>query len=163
MPNELQLIPVIDIGFKILSGLLTLTIAGLALSIAYWQFKTARDNFRLALYQRRYDVYRGLMDLLASVANSDDDSTTALSKFHGATDQKRFLFKPDLVDYLREVSRNVLDRAQLIRRVDSSSPLPEEKRDVEIARLCELEAWFDKQIEEAQNRFKPYLGFYQKL
>ena len=148
----------VDLSFKISIGLLTLTIAGLSLGIAYRQFKTAHDNLRLSLYERRYKVYRGLMDLLGSVSDA-----SALGRFYKRTDQKRFLFKDDIVDYLREVREKVGEAQRLDLRIREMPHLTDDDRNALIERRVELDSWFDNQIEEAQMRFKPYLAFYQKL
>src|SRR5207249_4626928 len=51
---------------QILGSLLTPLIAGIAVYIAWQQKEAAEYNVKLDLFDRRYRVYRGLMDLLAA-------------------------------------------------------------------------------------------------
>jgi hypothetical protein len=152
----------VDLGFKISSGFLTLIIAAIVALIAYRQHKTSHDSLRLALYERRYKVYRGLMDFLSTVAEADVVSTEALFKFYADTDEKRFLFRKDVIDYLAEVRENAVSMRQIKRRIERSTT-PDITLDELFEKETELETWFSLQIEQAQDAFQPYLGFYHRL
>jgi hypothetical protein len=107
-------------GVQILGGMLTPVIAVVAVYIAWQQHKTARDKLKLDLFDRRYKVYRGLMDLFACVATEGTVSNEDLGKFYRETDQKRFLFDDDVCDYLTEVRKKVVELRQAHRLVTAA-------------------------------------------
>ncbi len=65
---------------EIFSGLLTPTIAIIAVYIAYQQLKTNRYRVRLNLYDKRFKVFRGLMDLLAHIMREGNVITKLYNK-----------------------------------------------------------------------------------
>ncbi len=148
---------------KILGGGLTPVIAISTVIIAYRQYRTSSDNLRLALFDRRYKVYRGVMDFLGSVVTDFSVKHEDLGKFYSETDQKRFVFGRDIQEYLKEIREKAVE----LRRINGRLSLDETSTDEVIGPLIEsageLEAWFANQVEEAQKRFEPYLGFYHKL
>jgi hypothetical protein len=153
----------VDCVLRLSSGLLTPVIAAIALYIAFQQYKTAHDKLRLDLYERRFRVYRGLMDLLAVIARDEPVSQEDLDNFYRETDQKRFLFKNELREYLTLVREKAVRLRQLKRNLDPTVSLPDDRRTRAIDEETELLGWFDKEFEEVETRFEPYLGFYQRL
>ncbi len=155
-------------GVQILGGLLTPVIAILAAYIAWQQYKTGRDKLKLDLFDRRYRVYRGLMDLLAAVASNETVSDEDLRKFYRETDQKRFLFGDDIRDYLTEVRQKAVKLRQANRLIaaahDSGGQNIHQGRLREGSDLqLDLMAWFEEQIEQAGRGFEKYLGFKKNL
>ena len=98
---------------NVFSACLAPVIAILAAYIAWRQYRTGCDRLRLDLYERRFRVYRGLMDLLASVLRDGSVSHEALGKYYYETDERRFLFHCDVTDYMQEVK----DKAVHLRQV----------------------------------------------
>jgi hypothetical protein len=153
---------------QILGGLLTPVVASLALYIAWQQHRTARDKVKLDLFDRRYRVYRGLMDLFAAVAADGTVSDEGLGKFYRKTDQKRFIFDADIRDYLDEVRQKVvkLRQAHRVLAGASTSGGPPVHHDFVMgasASQAELLSWFEDEIDRAGRKFEPYLGFKKQL
>jgi hypothetical protein len=71
------------------------------------------------------------------------------------------LFGKDIKDYLTEVREKISKLSQAQVRIDKLAEGPE--RDKAIEADVELLGWVDKQIEQAANRFKPYLAFAKNL
>jgi hypothetical protein len=142
-------------------AIFALIIGALGVQIAQQQHKTAAHNLRLSLYQRRYEVYRGLMDLFAVVFREVGITRNDLAAYHLATDQKRFLFKPDLVQWMKQVSDKALDLRHITRKISPEYQASEEALESLTRQEFELVQWFEKQADEAAKRFEPYLGFYQ--
>lgn len=65
---------------EVFSGLLQPTIAIIAVYIAYQQYKTGRDRVRLDLYDKRFMVFDGLMDLLAHIMREGNVITKLYNK-----------------------------------------------------------------------------------
>lgn len=154
-------------GVQILGGLLTPVIACLAVYIAWQQHKTSRDKLKLDLFDRRYKVYRGLMDLLGAVV-SGRVSNEDLGNFYRETDQKRFLFGEGICVYLTEVRQKVVKLRQAHRVLakvaeNHGDPIPQDTI-LEASRIeQELIPWLETQVEEAGQMFQGYLGFKKNL
>jgi hypothetical protein len=97
----------------------TLAIASFLAYIAWQQHKTARDKLKLDLYDRRYKVYRGLIDLLAAAVQEVRVPNDAFAKYFAATHEGRFLFGEDISHYLVEVREKIGRLRQAQHTVDS--------------------------------------------
>ena len=152
----------------VVQGLLTLVIGGIAIWIAYQQHKTARDKLKLDLFDRRYKVYRGLMDFLGAVNADGKPSRDAFGQFYRETDPKRFLFGDDVCDYLEEIREKAVELRQAIElgaaaRADKCRTISQERLMEASETERDLVGWFYKRVEEASQKFQPYLGFKKSL
>ena len=146
---------------SVVQAVATVMIAGAACYIAWRQHRTAEAKLRLDLFDRRFRVYRGLMDLLGDAVREPNISMDALGKFYLATDEKRFLFGKDIIEYLDEVKNKVVALRHAQREIEQ---LPEnQQRNAAIEADVNLLEWLEKQIGEAQFRFMKYLDFRRNL
>jgi hypothetical protein len=146
---------------KVLSGCLTPLIAILATYIAWQQYKTASDKLKLDLYDRRYRVYRGLLDFFAAAVREPRVPKEAFGTFFAVTHEGRFLFGKEIKDYLIEVREKISKLRQAQDRIDKLEEGTE--RDKAIETDVELLEWVDKQIDRAADKFKTYLAFANNL
>jgi hypothetical protein len=151
-----------------IGGLLTPVIALLAAYIAWQQYKTASGKLKLDLFERRYRVYRGLMDFLAAVVRDEQVTNESLGNFYRETDQKRFLFGDDICNYLKLIRENAVKLRQAHRLVVSvceerGHVASEQKQNEVVETELDLLAWFDNQVEQAGLLFEQYLGFKKNL
>jgi hypothetical protein len=145
-------------GVKVFSGLLAPVVALFAVSIAWRQYKMAKDKLKLDLFDRRYRVYRALMDLFTEISNKGTVTLADLGTFSRESDQKRFLFKDDLIEYITAVRQKALDLKRLDDTIEKGKE--EEARAKAIDEKLELERWFDAQIDGiAAQKFSEYLDF----
>jgi hypothetical protein len=73
---------------RVLAALLTPTIAVVTTYIAYQQYQTNRRQHRLALFEKRMEVFNSTMDLIASVmrdARVELDQLVAMLRENGIT------------------------------------------------------------------------------
>jgi hypothetical protein len=152
-----------NLSVEIIKIILTFVVAVAASYIAWRQHRTAADKFRLDLYDKRYRVYRGLIDLLSRIAADGSVPNGALDQFFRATDEKRFLFGPDVISYLKEVREKAVRLSNTRRLIEAGERITEGRHTAAIDESLELTQWFDKQGEEAQHKFYPYLSFTHKL
>ena len=138
---------------QILSGLLTPLIAILAGYIAWQQYRTARDKLKLDLYDRRFRVYRGLMDFLHAVIQEGSASRDALGKYYSETNEKKFLFDADVTDYMEEVRDKAVRLRQVGRKIENLPENQEQERSTAIDEDAELCQWFEEQAEERSTSF----------
>lgn len=147
---------------QILSGLLTPMIAILAGYIAWRQYQTARARLKLDLYERRFRVYRGLMDLVAAVVCDGGASRWALARYYSETNEKQFLFGPDVIEYMKTAREKAVRLRQVSRKIKNPPGQQEQAAAVEEEQE-QLLSWFDTQVDEAQAKFAKYLDFKTNL
>lgn len=144
-----------------LQGLLTPVIAGIAVYIAYQQYKTNRDKLRLDLYNKRYKVFDSLKTLLGHIAQQLNVKHEQVYEFKIATKEAAFLFEEDILTYLDNVSKKALDLWADHEKLENL-PVGEE-RSAKVDETSELFSWLMKQSEVAVDKFNKYLKFEQKL
>lgn len=148
---------------KLLYGALTPIIAILAAYIAWRQHQISRSKLKLDLYDRRFKVYRGLMDLFAAVLRDVKVSRADLANYYSQTNEKVFLFDSDIVAFMIQVREKAVELRQIKEKMehiteDGGNELNElSERDTELLR------WFDEQLNIAPRRFEKYLGFKENL
>ena len=148
-----------------IQGLGTLTVAGIVAYIAWQQHQTAQSKLRLDLFDRRYRIYRGLMNLFTAVEaekldNSEPGKERPLGKFDRVTDAKRFLLGDEVVQFLTEVRSKVVSHRSISRRVDSWQGEREGPRfDAVVKEESDLYQWIQEAQEKAAPLFAKYLGF----
>lgn len=139
----------------------TLAIASFVAYIAWQQYKTASDKLKLDLYDRRYKVYRGLMDFLGEGVREPRVPKEAFGKFFTTTHEGRFLFGDDIKGFLVQVREKIGELRHAQEKIDS---YPDGAERVAAINLdLELLRWVDKQIEQAAAKFEKYLAFKKNL
>jgi hypothetical protein len=143
---------------EIFSGLLTPTIAIIAVYIAYQQLKTNRDRVRLNLYDKRFKVFRGLMDLLAHIMREGNVTDEALYKFNADTNEARFIFDKEIPDYLQTIYEKAVDIQT--KNSELHEPNPQEEKRAQLAReVAEIKKWMYRQFKVSREMFGKYLKF----
>lgn len=137
----------------------TVVLAAFGGYIAYQQWQTAKAKVRLDLYERRFKVYRGVMDFLGAIARDAEVTHETLNAFYKETDEKRFLFNDDLKQWLKQLRQTAV-QLRLVGKKITALPA---NREVERLEACDEDAsllqWFDEQIEQAESKFERYLTF----
>jgi hypothetical protein len=142
-----------------LAAALTPTIALLGIYIAWRQHKTQRERLRLDLYDRRFRVYRALMDFLGIVLGGASVSVDAHRTFRLAIAEAAFLFEADILQYLDEVSKRALRFRELNERLRVNViPLGVDRATV-VNEETEQLKWLSGQVEAATKAFGHYLSF----
>ena len=85
-------------------GLLTPVIAGIAIYIAWQQWKTNRQKLKLDLYDRRLKVFERVREILAMMYTTVSDDKRLFELLSGTRDAE-FLFGVEIKDYIEEVYR----------------------------------------------------------
>ena len=153
--------PSVTIALQILQGLLTPVIAGIAVYIAWQQFKVNKRKLEFDQYERRLRVYQEVRSILTLVLRDFKPEFSDLQKFRAATAEADFLFKPEISTYLDEiVSRGwKLRSAHAEFRDLTQPPLPGYDHQKVVNAIQEQEKWFTEQLEvgAAKQKFKKYL------
>jgi hypothetical protein len=131
---------------KIFSALLTPVIAIVAVYIAWQQHRTNRNQFRLALLQRRLKVFDAAGELIGIVLTRARVEMADLQKFLWETRESDFLFGSDIRNYLRELYGKAADVHVL--------GTPEDAH-----RQGEVLKWFSGQGDQIKRVFGRYMTF----
>ena len=110
-----------SLSFELVKGLpavvVTLVIGGIAAYIAWRQFQVAAEQRRLAqaklkldLFQRRYEIFEHTWSMLSSMIQERPGQAKIEMDFDNARPRARFLFGPEVADYMAEISRRRIDQ-----------------------------------------------------
>jgi hypothetical protein len=153
----------IAVTLDILKGLLTPVIAGIAVYIAYQQFRVNRRKFEFDRYEQRVNVYREVRTLLIRVQRDFKPEISELQTFITATAEADFLFGPEIPAYIDEIVK----RGWTLRSANSQyrdftqpTPLGYDHNKI-VSEMHGQETWFTEQITTglAKERFRKYLNF----
>jgi hypothetical protein len=136
----------------------TLFLSVAVVTIALLQWRVADNKLRLDLFDRRYKVYDAARNFLASISRDASVTQSHLAEFNIGTSDAKFLFEPDVGEYLAEIRKRALHlrtTRELLKRPPAS--------DDELVGLAQAESdavlWLGDQITEMTKIFTPYLGF----
>ena len=134
---------------RVFSALLTPVIALLATYIAWQQHKTNRNQFRLALLDKRIKVFNAARELIATVLKKAKIDSDSLAKFLWETRESAFLFGPDITAYLDELYGKGADVFAF-----EGAGVEEDRKQRKEALL-----WFGRQGDELKVKFGKYMAF----
>src|SRR3954462_11983710 len=83
-----------------ITGTLTILLAAFAAMIAYFQWRTAHQRIVLDLFDRRVQVLEDIEEIIRNINRTTDVSNDDMRLFWKARAKARFLFGPDINDYL---------------------------------------------------------------
>ena len=126
-------------------------------SIAYQQWRVARNKLRLDLFDRRYKVYESTRKFLSVIFREARFEDSDLFTFFAGTSDAEFLFDSSVVKYLDQIRNRALDMRTHQKKYELM-PVGEERSKHIEAELIELN-WLTSQLREMSKVFVPYLGF----
>lgn len=147
---------------EIFSALLTPTIAIFLAWIAFNEYQTNKKQFRLALYNKRYEIFEALMDLFTTVLKEAKIDMKSLNIFYIKINKGYFLFGKDIHDYINIVKEKAICLQYLnimFSEMRLSAGQKSEKRDKYAKELEELLLWFADQDKTSREKFEKYLLF----
>jgi hypothetical protein len=137
-------------------------IAAIALYIAYQQWLTNSQKLKLDLFERRYLIYKNVMNIIRDVTSKANANYEHLSEFHNVTEGAEFLFGSDVNSYLEGLRLNLIKSAFLTQRYNShvSDKHPKENIQQINDETHLLRLWFDDQFSKCQKKFSKYLDLH---
>ena len=156
--------PILVIGFS------TIVIGICTLALAYRQWRISKDNLRLNLYEKRYEIYLKALKFVANISVNQKISLQDTLEFRRTTDQSKFLFEPEIQEYMDEIFN---ESGQYSATTRSLEPLQEKvqlgmeltsdqfrkKNELE-NKKTELLDYFEEQSRKVlTERFNKYLNF----
>jgi hypothetical protein len=134
-----------------LGAMLTPLIAIITVVILVLQYLLAARTWRLALYDKRYAVFRFTMEYISSVVQDTTMSADRLSRFLAQTRESEFLFHQEIHAFMKSLYSKGTDllTIEAERSDDERAKNAEKKR--------EILKWFGDQLAVATCRFGRYL------
>jgi hypothetical protein len=142
---------------KVIESFGMLIIAFIVAVVAILQLKINRDRLRLELYRKRFSIYEGLQAFLDKImirlVATDED----LREFRASTDEAVFLFKKDIIKYLKEIhDKGTKLYSYNCKHMDPNLPIPTKQEEEENTVICN---WLQRQLEDSKKKFSRYLKF----
>jgi len=150
---------IFSLNARILQALLTPLIAIIAVYIAYQQWKTNRDKFRLDMFDKRFKVFDGLLKLYIHINQNGNVSNEALVEFGSVYKEGQFLFDEDIKDLLNQSYKKAFKLHKFDRKIEKKGPaLVNNGQKLNDEINCIL-TWFRDQFMIVETRFDEYLRF----
>lgn len=88
---------------NISQGLLTPVIGGIAVYIAYQQWRTNKQKLKLDLYERRLFIYKETMKTIGQIIQNGKANYPDLNNFLFVSSEADFLFGTEIYSYIKEI------------------------------------------------------------
>lgn len=150
----------VDYFIRLLQGLLTPVIGGIATYIAWQQWQTNRQKLNLDRYDRRLRIYEEVRKILSIIARDAKASTEDLLKFRTAVSEADFLFGQEVVEYIDQLYKRGLNLWGLTQEYrDFTQEKPPAYDHVKVVKEMNEELkWLVSQFEPAKKLFGRYLN-----
>lgn len=149
-----------EVLVKILSGLLTPTIAIIAVYIAYQQYRINRNKLKLELYEKRYTMYLLIKDHVYKWCLWENVEIEDIREFNVRSNECKFLFDSDINDLISKIQQNSSELTALKSMLSKGIMIPksEKREDVE-KQQNSLFIWFNELYFNIEEHFVKYLDF----
>ena len=123
--------------------------------IAIQQWLTARNKFRLDLFDRRFPVFEEAMRLAIAIARKGICTDEQLREYAIASKGVRFLFDQQMEDYCRKLYNEAI--AVQVGKEKMEGLPPDNERVTSSEAWNKRVRWFNEQVDEMPIRFAPFL------
>ena len=124
--------------------------------IAWQQWQTAKNKFRLDLFDRRFPAFKATMKLAVAATHKGEITQEELREFDLASEGAAFLFDQKIEDYCRKIGEEAFRLSDLAKELSVLSPGGDEH--TKCSKIwIERKQWFEKQVYKIPKLFAPYL------
>jgi hypothetical protein len=138
-------------------ALLAPVVAVLALLVAYGQYRTARHQRRIELFDRRFSIYTRTIDFVRASCRGDTVASEIAADFWAAVTEAQFLFGKDVIHALEVIKDRAID-ISVSKSMISATPPEEELKYV--YSMHDHQQWFSRAEEPVTKVFRHYLRLY---
>jgi hypothetical protein len=143
----------------VLQALSTPAIALLAIVIGVMQWRTAHQRAVLDLFQKRWESYSGIKQIVGDVIRDATAPTERNLSYARATDEAKFLFGPEVHKFLQNFYHLLVDLHHAQARMKARGKDYEKWVDREAELLTEIETFFGM----FDLIVAPYMRMHQKM
>ncbi len=142
---------------QMLTALVTAAVAVIVALITFQQWMTNRATVREKLFDRRFEVFKETQRVLTTISERLSFDQSGLHRYTDAFQRSRFLFDPQLSDYLKEIRDRALD-------LELASTLMNDPNEVQnriqhVNSRHDNGVWLNKQLDTIFPQFHRYLDF----
>ncbi|MGA3035540.1 MAG: hypothetical protein ABSD70_19830, partial [Terracidiphilus sp.] len=94
---------VISSFIQIFQGMLTPVIAGIAVYVAYEQWRVNKRKYDLDRYERRLRIYQRVVEMIRLIVKDSKAEIQDILKFGADTAEADFLFPDEISEYINEI------------------------------------------------------------
>ncbi len=131
-------------------------IAAIAATIAYQQWRTARNKLKLDLFERRMEIYEAARELLGNVARTGNTTLEKQFEFLSKTRSAKWLFGPEVVEYFDHLWERTID-LEMHQSIVSKSERNDPERAMHIKLKSEALKHLMAQYKVLDQKCAPYL------
>jgi hypothetical protein len=142
-----------------LVNVVAVAVAAFVASIGFFSWLTAHNRLVLDLVQRRIETYEDLRKVISDHLTSGQVSHEMLYRYISAANRARFLFGPEVYDYLKERYADLVRARFAFDPNIANQRGPQEERAALEQLLDRLTAFHD----QTDRLFMPYMGMHQKI
>ncbi len=147
------------VGVQSLQSITLAQITAVVIAYVAWQqWKTSRGKVKLDLFDRRFQAYQAMRDVLGKMFTVGVTSEEVV-KFWFATANADFLFGPDIKKYRDELFKrggNLVDANRNMKRALDMGAPQAEREAIAKAQQAEVE-WARNQVDVIAGKFRKYL------
>ena len=152
------LFPQIDVSLETLA---TALIGIATLAVAWRQHATAKEQIRLALFDKRHKVYLAAKEFAVTIMQTDRVITEELQEYWRDTSDAKFLFPDDIQNLLRRMSSAAGDKRMYSRKWEHARKVSKSQEIID--GFVDQEQIATKEIEgilrDLEESFMTYLDF----
>ncbi len=136
--------------------IITTTVAILVAIITFGQWLNARNQLKLALFEKRYAVYEKIAAYLAETLQNGRVGVEADVQFLRDTKKAHFLFSADpaIETLISEIYRKSVSLHCLAQELDSTTG---DERKTNIKKQSEITKWFKSTLDNLETVFDEYI------
>ncbi|HTT97863.1 MAG TPA: hypothetical protein VMF58_07415 [Rhizomicrobium sp.] len=123
--------------------------------IAYRQYWVARQAHRLALFDRRYELFKVQQKFLSALANAGAVDATQFPAFLDAMQKSQFLLDDEFCSYLNEIYKRSVHVNMLEKQINSDAHA--EARDQKVDEEDREAKWLLDQLPLLIKKYKRFL------
>ncbi|MGP1358171.1 hypothetical protein [Roseicyclus sp.] len=143
-----------------LSALGPAIIAAIVAFIAYRQWRLAQETLREKLFDRRLALFKDVHLITSELLQIGDPERTAVYRLQAAWQTSKFLFGPEISDYIQKLIDSVIELQSLEAEYEASSANGDFERIRQA--LASKKVWLFAQPSRMFEVFAPYLQFTMK-
>lgn len=144
------------------SALLTIVIAGVAVLIAYQQYKINQQRLRHETYDRRLAVYKAVQSHLLIIAQKNSATFEECSEFYTEASEAAFLFDSTVQDKIEEIYKESIRLTSIEQKLFPSDGVAVVKDPAERVGLAAekevLVNWHADELKQSKKFFGQKLG-----
>jgi hypothetical protein len=143
-----------------IAAIATTIIAAIVALITHRQYTVSRDQMRLALFEKRLEIYEQIYKFLSDIQGLGHVEISMFTGFYDAFHKSFFLFGDDIKRYLIEIRNHALE--QRTHHVTAKDCRDDQERLHHIKRASEEFRWLCNEIDALHKKFGRYLNFHDK-